>query len=150
MAVLVEFSARFAIFLSFSKWLILWVKVFDFGGHTMFGHDFEILGTIRPELTGEVADLYENTVFPQKNFGPDLVCEKSEQNYEEANKTLVELRGQLLKMSVWETFERNFCHFDFDIINHRRVEEPVDLFDLKGSGFLILERHFLSLIFEEI
>ena len=92
---------------------------------------------MRPVLTGDVAEQFDNAIFASKEFGTNFIREKCDQSYDEANKTLTEIRGKLLKMGAWESFERNFCHFDFEIVNHRRYESPVDLFDLKGERFLM-------------
>ena len=87
-------------------------------------------------LTGNVAERFDDTLFPSKSFGPDIMQEKCDQSYNEASETLTEIRGKLLKLNVWETFERNFGHFDFELVNHKRVAAPVDLFDLKGKSFI--------------
>ena len=90
-------------------------------------------GNLRPVLTGEVAKQVEDILcMPQQDYGTNLLHEKTEETFKNASDVLKDFRGKLLKLDIWENFERSFCHFDFELVNGKKVEANVDLFDVKG------------------
>ena len=91
-------------------------------------------GNLRPALTGEVAKKVEEILtMPHSAYGTNVISEKVEETYANAKETLKAFRGKLLKMDIWQNFERSFCHYNFDILNGKKVEAEVDLFAIKGS-----------------